>query len=333
LGNGCSTEYEEEIVDLTIDSVPDSVLRGIVRRNAFGPDFHNYKKMEQHIRKRGSHCIGKQYHRILGLYPVAALLNHSCQSNAVRVFCEGNSMVVHSNAAISKGDEITWSYIPPTQPFPNRQEALQSNYGFSCRCERCRVEAPLYDAQNMDQSFFLQSLEPLNHHWELGLDEASNLSLDLLSHHISQLEDILKHERLTNEERRYLRVGFLHLYIHYFNYTLLSVTTRNNKDEEEATKQKEHVLQLATQLHFSLVASHNASTEHLSILHLLYELASVLYPGTPKIRFWTEQLKRAHMVRYGPLGQRLEHVRTVMVHTRTILRQPDGLQNATHKFL
>lgn len=39
------------------------------------------------------------------------------------------------------------------------------------------------------------------------------------------------------------------------------------------------------------------------------------------------------MIRYGALGQQLEAVRTVMQHTRLVLRQQNGLDHAQYCFI
>lgn len=98
-----------------------------------------------------------------------------------------------------------------------------------------------------------------------------------------------------------------------------------------------HKLQIATQLHFSFVSCNNASTEHLSILHLCYDLSSqlrtiamrgnepnVIARATSQVHFWTDQLKKAHMIRYGKLGEDLENVRDAMKHSKLVLRNLDG---------
>jgi hypothetical protein len=98
-----------------------------------------------------------------------------------------------------------------------------------------------------------------------------------------------------------------------------------------------HKLLIATQLHFSFVSCNNASTEHLSILHLCYDLSSqlrtiaekgndpnVIARATSQVHFWTDQLKRAHMIRYGELGEDLENVRDAMMHSKSVLRNLDG---------
>ena len=76
------------------------------------------------------------------------------------------------------------------------------------------------------------------------------------------------------------------------------------------------------------------------ILHLCYELVAQMHAQTgsssttlPKVRFWTEQLKRAHMIRYGSLGNDIHHVRQAMQHSRVVLRQTNGWKKVTLNFL
>jgi hypothetical protein len=52
-----------------------------------------------------------------------------------------------------------------------------------------------------------------------------------------------------------------------------------------------------------------------------------------KVRFWTEQLKKAHIVRYGFMGEDVECIRKVLMHTKKILRQKDGFLNVSYNFL
>jgi hypothetical protein len=58
------------------------------------------------------------------------------------------------------------------------------------------------------------------------------------------------------------------------------------------------------------------------ILHFLYELE----PEASKRSFWADQLRRAVMVRYGSVGHDINHVRRLLQHTRTVLRQRHGMQ-------
>ena len=74
----------------------------------------------------------------LGSYfvPGAALINHSCCPNAHHL-SEGPELVVRSCRKIAKNEEITISYIDPTQCFEERQKALFTAHAFACQCCRC----------------------------------------------------------------------------------------------------------------------------------------------------------------------------------------------------
>jgi hypothetical protein len=51
------------------------------------------------------------------------------------------------------------------------------------------------------------------------------------------------------------------------------------------------------------------------------------------VRFWTDQLKNAILVRYGKLGNNAHIVRQLLLHTKQVLRQKDGLDRAINKFI
>ena len=51
------------------------------------------------------------------------------------------------------------------------------------------------------------------------------------------------------------------------------------------------------------------------------------------VRFWTEQLKRAILIRYGPVGNNVNVVRQLLHHTKQVVRHKDGLDNVLYKFI
>ena len=68
------------------------------------------------------------------------------------------------------------------------------------------------------------------------------------------------------------------------------------------------------------------------ILHWCYETASQMHAAASdpsknlsKVRFWTEQLKQIHMIRYGALGNSLENVRRILKETRLLIAKGDRL--------
>ncbi|KAJ1473416.1 hypothetical protein T484DRAFT_1836266 [Baffinella frigidus] len=101
----------------------------------------------------------------LGLYPAAALLNHSCAPNGALAFAAGGgalsvravvdiaageeagcalvfaagggALAVRAVVDIAAGDEVTFSYIDPLQPRAARQALLKAAYAFDCSCTLC----------------------------------------------------------------------------------------------------------------------------------------------------------------------------------------------------
>ncbi|KAL9129226.1 MAG: hypothetical protein Q9217_002267 [Psora testacea] len=80
---------------------------------------------------------GKEVFRSMpAISVVATLINHSCDPNAHHL-SEGPELVVRSSRKIAKNEEITISYIDPTQSFEERQKALSNSYAFGCQCRKC----------------------------------------------------------------------------------------------------------------------------------------------------------------------------------------------------
>ena len=74
-----------------------------------------------------------------GLYPTAALFNHSCDPNIVRSSV-GRKMVSLASRDIKKGEEIFDCYGLPwySKSLKERQEITQKFYKFQCGCPPCR---------------------------------------------------------------------------------------------------------------------------------------------------------------------------------------------------
>jgi hypothetical protein len=80
----------------------------------------------------------------IGLYGTANRINHSCEPNAVQTFLYGvqGSMpqlrvTVCTTLSIPRGSEICISYIDNKQPRKMRQDSLQRDYNFACKCSYC----------------------------------------------------------------------------------------------------------------------------------------------------------------------------------------------------
>ncbi|CAN1161187.1 Histone-lysine N-methyltransferase ATXR2 [Linum perenne] len=75
-------------------------------------------------------------------YPIQSCMNHSCRPNA-RAFKRDEDRdgvaTILTAKAISKGEEITISYVEEDLPFAERRDSL-ADYGFNCTCDRCLQE-------------------------------------------------------------------------------------------------------------------------------------------------------------------------------------------------
>ncbi|KAM0894330.1 hypothetical protein ACQ4PT_024507 [Festuca glaucescens] len=75
-------------------------------------------------------------------FPLQSCMNHSCCPNA-KAFKrdednDGHAVII-ALGPISKGDEITISYIDEDLPYEERQAKL-ADYGFTCTCSKCQEE-------------------------------------------------------------------------------------------------------------------------------------------------------------------------------------------------
>ncbi|XP_042483168.1 histone-lysine N-methyltransferase ATXR2 [Macadamia integrifolia] len=77
-------------------------------------------------------------------FPIQSCMNHSCCPNAKAFKREedrdGQATII-ALRPISKGEEITISYIDEDLPFKERQ-GLLADYGFRCRCPKCLEDEP-----------------------------------------------------------------------------------------------------------------------------------------------------------------------------------------------
>lgn len=80
----------------------------------------------------------------LGLYPMAALVNHSCLPNVTAAAVQGRTIVMRALRALRAGEQVCSAYVDVYQPRAVRQRLLRSGFGFLCACARCR--APLLES-------------------------------------------------------------------------------------------------------------------------------------------------------------------------------------------
>lgn len=73
-----------------------------------------------------------------GVFPVGAILNHSCNPNCILTY-EGGEQVIRTIRNVKKGEELFHSYTDICQPTSIRRERLKITYGFLCKCDRCEL--------------------------------------------------------------------------------------------------------------------------------------------------------------------------------------------------
>jgi len=73
------------------------------------------------------------------MYPVLAMLNHSCKPNCSHMYLKSSEAVLFSTSAIGSNEELTISYIGEDWGSPEeRQKELVNQYGFVCTCSKCK---------------------------------------------------------------------------------------------------------------------------------------------------------------------------------------------------
>lgn len=97
-----------------------------------------------------------------GLFPLASLLNHSCEPAAhFQPLSSGRLLVVRSIRDVEAGAEVCDSYVCVACPFAERQAKLQASHSFTCRCVRC--DAPEGTRLHMLERFDRSLVCPLAH--------------------------------------------------------------------------------------------------------------------------------------------------------------------------
>jgi hypothetical protein len=350
-------------------NIDNERLRGIIRKNAFGPDFHHYERIQVELSKSTKYAAS--YTRLLGMYPLAAMINHACMTNATRIFipCSSNGsaiinlMVATATQDIKPGQEVLWSYIPPTMNPQNRNKALE-HFGFTCQCIRCKVDNG-YLKDLWDQTHSACFLNKYNNLEFINFLE--DTVYPQIKPNKNQVDcggccnDGLSVDDATTLGEQSLRLAYTDDYINLFNFSLCpeapcGMETKQREDEYKVCNFV-HILDKATALHHTFSAIHNASTEHVSIVHLCYELSTLVARimdsyekdedavfckdiSRPSPSFWIEQLKHAHKCRYSnylstenTCNKGFFSTKALFQHTKLVLRASNGWHDAKQRFI
>lgn len=86
-----------------------------------------------------------------GLYPTVAFFNHSCDPGVVRYF-NGNVIMLRTLKHIPAGEPVSENYGPifTQEPKEERQAKLLQQYHFTCMCQACMENWPMF--KEMDDS-------------------------------------------------------------------------------------------------------------------------------------------------------------------------------------
>lgn len=84
-----------------------------------------------------------------GVYPIGALLNHSCDANCVVSYNPStHAQIIRCMQDVAAGEELTHMYLDAAATTAERQAKLRTSYFFTCTCAVCL--APVGSAHNKD---------------------------------------------------------------------------------------------------------------------------------------------------------------------------------------
>jgi hypothetical protein len=134
----CSSHHWDQMVQAQGDSVPaelvgvlPTIIKGWTETNIHD----SWKKFQAN-----NFGITNSLHSIVGqgVYPHAAILNHSCNPNCLLRYKDGIIMEIVAARDIRMGEELTHSYVDLIKDTPTRRRHLMKLHGFLCQCQRCR---------------------------------------------------------------------------------------------------------------------------------------------------------------------------------------------------
>jgi len=107
----------------------------------------------------------------VGIFPAAALINHSCTPTAVQTFA-GRTLRVRAIQALNPQDEVTISYLDLADPLHLRHKELEERYFFKCACPLCALaaqDATALPAHELDK----EAVTASGAHVQIALDLAA----------------------------------------------------------------------------------------------------------------------------------------------------------------
>ncbi|KAK4430015.1 putative protein lysine methyltransferase SET5 [Sesamum alatum] len=141
--------------------------------------------------------LGKNtdYHAV-GLWILASFINHSCDPNVRRLHV-GDHVVVHAARDVKAGEELTLAYFDVLSPLNNRRE-MANNWGFLCRCKRCKFEDNVHETREIEIEIALGK----------GLVDMGSV--------VYRLEEGMRRWMVRGRGKGYLRASFWEAYSRVF---------------------------------------------------------------------------------------------------------------------
>jgi hypothetical protein len=187
-------------------------LCGVVQCNAFG---------HTHVTRRNNKDMTRSWS--CGLWILPSFMNHSCVPNVATVVI-GDAMIVIAARNLKCGDELTVAYFDIFRPLKERRSSMLHSWNFVCTCPRCVLEERLEDSLGLvAQAYSLRETEAAltiqvlhiekqhsQHHWNKAWSPYSVIDLAQLAEYI---EKVLYQERLSRDERNWIRASFLSAYL------------------------------------------------------------------------------------------------------------------------
>jgi hypothetical protein len=198
--------------------------------------------------------------------PFAAMINHSCDPNALWHF-EGRKLSLIAVQDFSPGMEITVSYIKHSN-YNIRQQELQTGWGFTCTCFACEVS-------------------------KRGINSrpAFNKIIHALPSNPQEVvftPDVLNNEEIKREE---IEAALFHLKIHLANSRIRNSLNGNRKEALRSCVRE-----------YTLVNDMQPMLDEESIQDVLYHMAHLVYDqdfdlhGTIsflKLHLWQDKMERS----------------------------------------
>lgn len=109
-----------------------------------------------------------------GIYPLGALLNHSCEPNIV-IYYEPHThrQIMRCIRRIRTGEQACHAYVDIAATSPTRRQKLENIYNFTCKCARCSQASDVLDDKLEPRAGFreAEAAEALESHAAHALDD------------------------------------------------------------------------------------------------------------------------------------------------------------------